>query len=147
MFGRFEKDLDTLLPNEWSEGLISVLDEAFVEELKNQERFFEVYGGLSDQELIVIISAYHRTEANQAPYSLFISHNRQGSWQEMKQVLNDLTDFASEVFSEIFSNQEWSDFNDIWTENPYEKSHFYYKVTRENISLTIQANELLKTKS
>jgi hypothetical protein len=46
-------------------------------------------------------------------------------------------------FDEIFSNEEWDEFEPNWQEVSYKHETYFFKLSRENINLTLEANRLL----
>ena len=78
-----------------------------------------------------------------SPITIFISHDNVESSKEFKSVLKNLVDLSSLIIDDIVSVKEWLDYNSLWIENEFRGSKFYYKTTRENISLTIQAEKIL----
>ena len=82
-----------------------------------------------------------------APVTLFISHDNLEDSKKFKKSLAALVDFAGIIFDDITGTKDWSDYNSTWTENEYKDSTFSIKITRENISLSLQAEELLKDES
>jgi len=145
-FGRFEEsevDSKKTLPHEWLEEFTKILNDVYHDQLESNDRFFDVYGEIYEKEFVVIVAYVHNNEQLVAPISLFISHDNVDDSKKFKSVLKDLINFTGLLFDDIFSVAEWSDYNANWTENNYKDSTFFYKITRENISLTLQAEALL----
>ena len=148
-FGRLEASEENeviekkALPNEWLEEFTRTLNDVYHDQLEKNERFFDVYGEIYEKEFVVIASYMHKSEQLTSPITLFISHDNLEDSKNFKSTLKDLINLTGVIFDNIFASEEWSDFNSNWTENNYKNSSFHYKVTRENISLTIQAEALL----
>ncbi len=146
-FGRYpesENNSKSQLPLEWTEEFTRSLTEAYFDQSEKDNCFFDVYGEIYDKEFVVITSYINHKDPHASPISIFISHDVEKNSKEFKKVLNNLVDFVGLVFDDIFSQKSWNDYNLTWTENEYRGSQFHYKITRENISLTIQAEEILK---
>ena len=143
-FGRFPTDTRKKIPNDWTEQVTKTLTEAYYAQSQKDERFFDVYGEIADKEIIVIISYLHHKDQMASPISLFITHDLVDDSKKFQSTLKNLLDLTGEIFDDIFSHQEWSDYIAHWTENKFNDSVFFYKITRENISLTLQAEEILK---
>lgn len=146
-FGRFEVTEATtrsLLPGEWTEELTKVLSKAYSEQSLKDERFFDIYGEIYEKEFVVIVSYVHHTDQMKSPISLSLSHDIVEDSKKFKLVLKNLIDLVGEVFDDIFNSDDWYEFNPQWTENSYRKSTFHYKVTRENVSLSLQADQLIR---
>lgn len=142
-FGRYETKTHNILPQEWTEELTKTLTHVYTDQLEKDHRFFDVYGEICDKEFVVVISYLHLEDQLNSPISLFISHDIVEDSKAFKKTLKNLVDLSGEQFDDILSIQDWSDYVPNWTENSYKNSHFFYKITRENISLTLQAEEIL----
>ena len=145
-FGRLEseeQDKKNPLPAEWLEEATKTFNNAYDEQAKKQDRFFEIYGEIYDEEFVVIISYLHRNDPMTSPVTLFVSHENLDDSKKFKDGLSALIDFSGIVFDDITSNDDWSEYNSLWTLNNYKGFDFHYKITRENISLTLQAEALL----
>lgn len=142
-FGRYETKSRTPIPNEWTEDVTKTLTEVYFEQSEKDNRFFDVYGEVGEKEFVVILSYLHHGDQMASPISVFISHDVLPDSKKFQGALKDLMDLAGEIFDDIFAQEDWSDYNANWTENKFRNSTFYYKITRENISLTLQAEELL----
>ena len=144
MLGRFEDNSKgQALPQQWQEEVISVLNEAYHQKSEEDSSFFDVYGSINEKEILVIVSYIHKTDQLASPISLFISLDVITDEKQMKKALKNIVDLIGEIFDDIFATTNWNDYCTNWTENKYQGNDFYYKITRENISLTLQANELL----
>lgn len=131
------------LPNEWIENVVKVLNEAYSDTLEKENRFFDVYGQMNAEEVVLVISYIHHTDQLESPISLFISHDIGKSSKETKKILSNLIDLTGEIFDHIFSEDDWQDYTPNWTENKFRDDLFFYKTTRENISLSFQADQIL----
>lgn len=146
-FGRFDTSSSQTkqkLPQEWTDDLMKTLNEAYAHQIVARDSFFDVYGEVYDKEFVVIASLMHDTDPAVAPVSVFISHDVLADQKHFKKVLKNLVDLLGLIFDDVFAQDEWADYNANWTENKYKGDCFYYKITRENVSLTLQAEEILK---
>ena len=132
------------LPQEWIESFIKVLTDTYFEQTEKDNRLFDVYAMTFSSEFVVIISYIHHDDHFAAPVSVFISHDLQPDSSKMKNTLDNIINLAGHIFDDIFSVEQWSEFNPNWTENDFKGDKFFYKITRENIGLTLQAEEILK---
>lgn len=145
MFGRLEESQNGMfMPNEWQENFIKVLTEVYAEQAKKDERLFDVHGLIYEKEFVVIVSYLDQNDYLTAPISLFISHDIISDEKKMKKALQNVIDLTGEIFDDIFAIADWNDYNPNWTENQYKDNTFHYKITRENITLSLQAEEILK---
>ncbi len=145
-FGRFivpEDFARKQLPNEWTENLTKTLTDAYFEQSEKDNRFFDVYGEIYEKEFVIIVSYVHHQDQMTAPISLFLSHDIVDDSKKYRTVLKHLVDLSGEIFDDIFSADDWSEYVHTWTINKYRNCDFHYKITRENVSLTLQAEEFL----
>lgn len=146
-FGRFEIDENfekKELPAEWTESFTRTLTDAYFERSEKDNCFFNVYAEILEKEFVVIISYLHHNDQLVAPITLSISHDLVEDSKKFKVALDDLVNFSGLIFDDIFGTEDWHDYIPSWTEGKFKQSTFYYKITRENISLTLQAEEILK---
>ena len=144
-FGRFDVSASKtrkLLPQEWTDELASTLNEVYAERLKERESFFDVYGEIYDQEFVVIASMMHEKDNTVAPISIFVSHDIVDDQKKYQKVLKNLVDLIGAIVDDVIT-QEHCEYVANWTENKFKGDTFYYKITRENISLTLQAEAIL----
>jgi hypothetical protein len=145
-FGRFEVEENTSkssLPGEWTEELTRVLTDTYFQQSEKDNRFFHVYGEIYEKEFVVVISYLHHDDHLMSPISLFLSHDVVEDSKKFKLVLKNLIDLSGLIFDDVFSSSDWNEYVLTWTSNEYRDHEFFYKITRENISLTLQAEEFL----
>lgn len=146
IFGRYESSelsLGKSLPDEWSESVTKILTEAYHEQSESDNCFFDVYGRIFEKEFVVAVSYVKHDQLEASPVTLFVTHDVLENSKKFKKTLEDLVDYVGLVFDDIFGQDDWSEYNANWTENGYKGHEFAYKITRENISLTLQAEEIL----
>lgn len=145
LLGRFESDMDgKALPQEWQDEFINMLNTAYADVISKNDRFFDVYGRIYEKEFVIVASYIHIEDQLAAPISVFISHDIINDNKLMKTALDNVTDLFGLIFDDILSDDQWNSYNSIWSENKFKENTFHYKITRENISLTLQAEEILK---
>lgn len=145
-FGRLDESENISkkkLPHEWLEEFTGTLNTVYHEQLEKNNRFIDVYGEIYEKEFVVIVSYVHNNDQLTSPVSLFISHDNLDDSKKFKSTLNDLINFTGVVLDSVFAAEDWNEYVLTWTENNYKDSNFFYKITRENLSLTIQAEALL----
>lgn len=149
-FGKHETDEEvngSPLPFDWLEEVTATFNNAYDTQRKEQKRFFETFGEIYEKEFVVIISYLDSEDPMVSPITLFVSHDNLEDSKKFKKALSALVDFAGIIFDDITTTKDWLDYNSTWTENEYKDFNFSIKITRENISLTLQAEELLKKDS
>jgi hypothetical protein len=133
------------LPSDWTEGLARLLNETYKNQCTKSHRYFDVFGEIYDEELLVVISYISEKDESQTPISCFLSCEGAHIQNEelVKETQNNFIDVAGLFFDEIFSQDQWSEFEANWQEAHYKDQTYFYKLSRENIGLTLEANRLL----
>jgi hypothetical protein len=133
------------VPQDWSEGVAVLLNDTYKTECTKEGRYFDVYGQIFPEELLVIVSYLSEKDPAVAPIACFLSCDTEQMKTEtmVKETQSNFMDVAGLFFDEIFSSDDWSDFEPVWQEVKYKTHTYHYKLTRENINLTIEANRLL----
>lgn len=147
ILGRYSESLISTgkaLPEEWTESFVGILTETYFKQTEKDHRFFDVYGQIYDKEFVVVVSYIHHDDHYVSPISVFISHDIIEDNKQMKKTLDQVVSLAGHIYDDIFSVEDWNEFNPSWTENEMDGSNFHYKITRENVGLTLQAEEILK---
>jgi hypothetical protein len=144
MFSRTNDiETGTALPKEWLEDCQGLLESVYKNQCKKQNRYFEVYGEIYKNELVFITSILNKDNINAIPItvSLSISINEK---TDNKIILNSMVDASGMILDTIFNDTNTDDiYITNWSELKFKKHELYYKITRENILLTIEANKLL----
>jgi hypothetical protein len=78
-----------------------------------------------------------------APVSYIMSMDLDEKNQDPEKYLDTLIDSMGVFFDSYFADADWNDYISNWTEATYKDLKFFYKVSRENVALTIQAEALL----
>jgi hypothetical protein len=134
-----------VIPQSWSEGLSRLLNESYKTECKKQGRYFDVYGQIYTEELLVITSWLSEKDQFTAPIAVFITceAEQMNSEKRVKETQENYVDLIGLFFDEIFSADEWDNFEPNWQEVTHKSQTYWYKITRENINATLEANKLL----
>lgn len=133
------------LPQDWVDHLALTLNETYEAECKKHNRVFDVYGQIYPEELLVIVSWLSQDQVTLAPVTCFLScdPDQMNSEKKVKETQANYMDIAGLFFDEIFSRDDWDEFEPNWQEVTYKDQSYYYKLSRENINLTLEANRLL----
>lgn len=130
------------LPQEWVDSVYELLQSTYQSKLSELGLDFKVYGKLYKSELLVIASLINPNDEKALPTSYFVSMDLEDG-QDHTKLLNTLVDSIGAFFDQFFADPSWMDYQDIWKEEAFKDLKPYVKVTRENIELTIQADQLL----
>lgn len=149
MFSRLDHEIPAVyFPKDWAEGLKQILLNIYGDKCIQNEKTFEIYGFSYPTEALLIIS-YVGLDKFETPVSLFISSDLTDKTDTDK-TMDNMFDSAGVFFDQYFSAEEnndsdviWDDYVLDWEESEFSGEKLFYKVTRESISLTMEANALL----
>jgi hypothetical protein len=133
------------IPQDWSEGVARLLNETYKVECKQNGRYFDVYGQVFPEELLCVVSYLSEKDEYLAPVTLFLSCEPDQIQNEnkVKETQKNFIDLAGLFFDEIFSSEEWDEFEPNWQEVTHKNQNYFYKISRENINATLEADKLL----
>jgi hypothetical protein len=134
-----------ILPLDWSESLARLLNETYKLECKQHGRYFDVNGQIYSEELLLIVSYLSEKDEYMTPITLFLSSDPDqiASVDKVKETQKNFIDAAGLFFDEILSEEEWNNFEPAWQEVTHKNVTYWYKINRENINATLEANKLL----
>lgn len=148
MFSRLDHEIPAVLfPKDWAESLKQILLNIYGERCLDDDKTFEVYGFSYPTEVLLIIS-FVGLDKYEAPITLFVSSeltNETDSAKIMDTMFDSAGVFFDSYFATIEENEDeiWEDYVLDWEETEFSKHKIFYKVTRENVGLTMQADLLL----
>lgn len=148
MFSRIDHEVAAVVfPKEWSEEFKQTLLGIYGDKCIKDDRTFEIFAYTYPSELLLIVS-YTSLDKLVAPVSLFLSTNLETK-KDPKKTMNTLLDAVGVFYDSYFANRGdgeneiWDEFIYEWEEATFSKEQIFYKVTRENIALSIEADNLL----
>lgn len=142
MLGRKNPELGKQLSEEVLGDLKKLIHEVYSGQIKATGSQVEVFAFTWPDEFLLTVSLRDPEQALKAPTTLFLSIDLNQE-QTGEKVLHSATDLCGIFLDRFFENQE-EDYVLRWTEEEHKKMTFHYKVTREDISATLKAEELLK---
>ena len=147
MFSRFDDRVEKANPLslELVNFIQNLIQETFEENLKNKGLDLQVYGETYDNEIVLIFSLLNSKDSTANTISLFISDDISQE-SKIEEKIDFLINSSSDFFETICSSTEEElveIYSPRWQETKLSTNNFYYKISRENIILTIEANKLL----
>lgn len=135
----------TDLPKNWLENISLLINDTYPELFK-LDKSCQVWAELFDKELLIILSLFDKNRS-MAPTTISISSDLlKNSEKELKRVLDKSVETLGMIVESYLASLEqdelW-DYTPEWTEEKKNKFTFFYRVTREDIELTLKANQLL----
>ena len=132
-----------LLPQPWCEKVEDVLTSPYQASCEAQGKQFQVHGITYPNELFLAVGLLDPTDLLLAPVTYIVSLDLDSNKNEPETYLDTLIDSMGIFFDSYFADADWNDYQAVWTEAEYKKIKFHYRVSRENLALTIQAESLL----
>ncbi len=148
MFSRLEHDITAVLfPKDWAESLKQILLNIYGDKCLKEEKTFEIYGFSYPNEALLIVS-YVGLDKFEAPVTLFVSADlvKETDTDKIMDTMFDSAGvFFDTYFAALLNNEEeiWDDYVLDWDETEFSNQKIFYKVTRENVGLSMQADLLL----
>lgn len=141
-----ENKAGTDLPKNWLENISLLINDTYPE-LSQLEKSCQVWAELFDNELLIITSL-RDIDTAAAPTTISISTDiEKNSDKELKKILDKSVETIGMIVESYLDNLAQADqvfeYNQEWEQEKKNKFSFYYKVTREDIELTLKANQLL----
>ncbi|OFZ23864.1 MAG: hypothetical protein A2202_02315 [Bdellovibrionales bacterium RIFOXYA1_FULL_36_14] len=130
------------LPELWISEVLKLLNTAYSTQLKEMNYFLEFYGISYPDELFLAVSVINANNRSISPTSMCLSTDLTPK-QDVKKILNTLVDTLGILLDNFFSTPDFQEWQPTWLSETFKKTSFFYKITREDISLTIEANKLL----
>lgn len=129
------------IPQEWHESLARLLNETYKKECSEAGKYFDIHGLIYPEELVVVVSYLSEKDESLAPITLFLScdASEMNTEEKVKETQKSYIDLVGLFFDEIFADEEWGDFVPNWQEVTHKNKNYFYKITRENVALTIEA--------
>jgi hypothetical protein len=134
-----------VIPQDWSEGVARLLNETYKSHCESNGRYFDVFGQVYPEELLMVVSYLSEKDPHESPITLFLSCAPKHIADEamVKETQKNYIDVAGLFFDEIFSNEDWNGFEPAWQEVTHHTETYFFKISRENLNATIEANKLL----
>lgn len=131
------------LPSEWLDEITSAVNSTYENQLKEKKLVLKTYGELHKGEVCLAFCLYSLNPEDTSAISLFLSVDLKEK-EDPKSALDNTINQSSEFFDLLLSGQENELFQPNWVKSDLPKSNFFFKITRENIALSIEANRLLE---
>ena len=142
MLSRKETPFLIDLPKEWVASVYELMLTTYQVKLSDLGLDFKIFGRLYKSELLVIASLVDPNNETSLPTSYFVSMDLDEG-QDHTKLLNTLVDSIGAFYDQYFAYDEWMDYQDMWKDEKFKDLDIFVKVTRENVELTIQADQLL----
>ena len=144
MFSRFNEELKgSPIPAAWIMELEDLLNTTYEGQLKLFEKRIKVFGELHPKEIAMAFSILSQDKNSTDAITLMVSGDLNEK-NDPKKTLDHILNYSSEFFDLIFNDQGQDEFQPNWVKTDLKKDNFFFKITRENVELTLMANKLLE---
>lgn len=129
------------LPPLWCDNAHENLKHLYQTQLSARKLSTFFYGESYPDELVLALNLIQNSPHGPS-LSCFLSVDlaeQTASKQTLEKMLNFFTVFLDQYFSET----EWEETGDFWDQLEYQKLTLYYKIGRENIALSLEADKFL----
>jgi len=137
-----QERLGIILPEQWRQKVEAVLYNVYQKQCDSDCKAFQVYAITYPNELLLTASYFDPNQLETAPVTYMISMDLEEK-EDPEQYFDTLIDSIGLFFDSYFADSDWNDYQANWEEAQYKKLKFYYKISRENMALSIQAEQLL----
>jgi len=148
MFSRLDHEVTPVMfPKNWTENVKTTLLSIYGDKCIKDDRTFEIFTFTYPSEILLIVS-YTSLDKLVAPVTLFLSSNLEDK-KDPKKSMDNLFDAVGVFFDSYFAAkgnddaEAWDEFIYEWQEADFAKQQIFYKVTRENIALSLEAESIL----
>jgi hypothetical protein len=133
------------IPEDWLLSLSILLNETYQDECEKHHRTFDVYGQIYKEELLLVVSWLSEKDEYIAPVTCFLScePEQMNDEKKVKSTQLNFIDVIGIFFDQIFATDDWNEFEPTWQEVNYKQENYFFKLSRENVNLTLEANKLL----
>src|SRR3990172_12110052 len=131
------------LPQDWLTNLGELLNSTYKDQCDKKNKSFLVLGHTFPNEFVLIVSFLDEKSLGSIPITLILSADLDEK-NKSEELLEVLVEFIGMVFDQVFSQDEWDEYNALWELEEVKEFKIHYIISRENILLTLKAEELLR---
>ena len=135
----------TNFPQDWLDEAIGIFEEVYGEQCAQYDKAFRVFGSLYPDEISLAVSIVSMNNIAMTPATYICSCDLKEG-QNPKKVLKQMVD-STEFFLEDYfrAPNDFENYQHDWDKTKIKNFEFHYKVSRENIDLTLEADRLLNS--
>lgn len=134
------------LPQEWIQEIEDLLNSTYQEQISVKNLKFKIIGKTYPNEIFLSVSLLEKTKTSILPINLMLSCDINTS-DPLKNILDMMVDSIGAIFDKILDSDDWNDYQVNWQKETVTNIDLYYKISREDIELSIQADEIIKNKN
>ncbi|MCB9091874.1 MAG: hypothetical protein H6621_02905 [Halobacteriovoraceae bacterium] len=133
-------------PEKWQDKTSLNFNEYFQGKYKLENYFFQAFGYIYESEITIILSLIPK-ETSMSSITLFISKEVDSKLKnnpaKLEKIKDTILDIQGIIFDEVLKDLENVPYSHEWIDYTYKKEKYHYKLTRENVELTLKAEEWL----
>ena len=145
MFSRKNSESNGVeIDHEWAEEITNLLTSAYSKQCRETGNTFQVFGNIFADEILFIASFANNLSLEKSPITLMLSLDiNEEEAKKAKEILTSLVDVTGSIFDQIFADDDFYEYEINWQKESFNGKDIHFKITRENVALTYQANALL----
>jgi len=140
---KHQEEKGASIPQEWTQKVEDVLTSAYEKEIQEKKRKFEVFGSLFTDELLLVVSFVDSSDMTSLPVSCFLSMDINDK-SDIKKLLDYLVNVSGMVFDYLFAQESLEEYGENWAEEKLNNEIVFYKISRENVAITLEADKWLE---
>lgn len=140
-----QNEMGLPFPDEWRERIEKTLYKVYQERCDQKNKSFQVHALSYPDELFLAVGLVDNKNEQEMPVSFIVSMDLDKSDKDYEKKVDTLIDSMGVFFDSYFEESDWDDYVARWTEASFRDLDFFYKVSRENVALSIQAEILLRS--
>ena len=137
-----QKEEGLPLPKKWVSDIKELLSETYSGQIRALDKEFTIHGFTYPDELFLAVGLNQKNDENAIPTTYIVSFDLSEK-VKAEDAIQELVDSVGIFFDTYFSNPDHVEYITTWQEAEFKKIKFFYKVSRENIGLSILAGQLL----
>ena len=130
------------LPTEWMDKFQAVVEEQYASDLAHTGRKFDLFTELYPNEICLGVCLTSSKTPSDLPTTYIISADLLEKTEPLE-LVDRLVDSAEIFFDQFFANEDAIEYTPVWEASELRGLKFFYMISRENLKLSKEANDLL----
>jgi hypothetical protein len=148
MISRFEREnWGTPLPVRWLEEAKELLKQTFQLELDKANLDLQLYGATYPDELCLALGIFSKNEKEKDLWTSFMLSSDLNNQSKVEKVLDCMIDgfgpIMDQYFDQLNNDKDGPEYIAKWEEDVFKDTTIHYKISHENIALSIEADKWL----
>lgn len=126
--------------------ILEIFNETYKNDLQKLDLEMGLFGFFYPKEFILItaLGQHSKPEENRTNFFVSIPYSLDFKNKEMLETVKKAVEALGLCLDDYFAGPEWNDYFDYWQELEVSKTKVHIKSNRENIKLTLLADQILR---